>query len=103
MAKKTENKEEVIQQTEQKIIKLFGNRETYNNYKTDLLKEIKKTKRENYFTLRCFVEKNTIQEQDIIIIQHLYDIVNFNDTIKQEYVDNITFAKKLHKKQNNLK
>ena len=61
MAKKTENKEEVIKQTEQKIIDLFGNKEIYNDYKKNLLKEIKKTKRENYFTLRCFIEKNTIQ------------------------------------------
>ena len=103
MAKKTENKEEVIKQTEKKIIDLFGDREIYNNYKKNLLREIKKTKRENYFNLRCFIEKNTIQEQDIIIIQHLYDIIHFSDTIKQDYIDNITFAKKLHKKQNNLK
>ena len=103
MAKKTENKQDVIQQTKDKMIALFGKREVYDIYKIELIKTIKQTQRNNYFSVRCTQDKNKIKDIDIIIIQDLYSILNIDSTspIKQNYIDNIIYAKKQY--ENNLK
>lgn len=103
MAKKTENRQDVIQQTKDKMIAVFGKREVYDIYKIKLIKTIKQTERNNYFSVRRAQDKNKIKDIDIIIIQDLYSILNIDSTspIKQHYIDNITYAKKQY--ENNLK
>ena len=102
MIKKTKNRKDVVEETEKKMIELFGSKDVYNIYKKELLKKIKQTNGSNYYNVRFFKDKNKIQEEDIFIVNDLYNIVNITDTIKQDYIDNIKFAIKLSQ-QNNLK